>query len=220
MDTTVGDGAARVARVGRLTVVGTTMLFKARFHPGLRDGSVDLTFRRWSKPQAKVGNAYRFDRKPGAIVVDAITTTPLGRITPREARRAGFEDIDDLEAALRSSGTVTARTSVYRVAFHFDPSAGSAKAAPRVSAADVDALVARLGRMDRLSRRGPWTRQVLGLIVRTPRRRAGDLAPLIERELRAFKADVRKLTGMGLTTSHEVGYELTDLGRRVMEHRT
>ena len=39
----------------------------------------------------------------------------------------------------------------------------------------------------------------------------------LDRELRVFKADVRKLKGMGLTTSFEVGYELTALGRRVLD---
>ena len=55
------------------------------------------------------------------------------------------------------------------------------------------------------------------LIAQHPRRRAGDLAPQLERELPKFKADVRKLKGLGLTKSHEVGYELTALGRRVLE---
>ena len=50
-----------------------------------------------------------------------------------------------------------------------------------------------------------------------PQRRAGDLAPKVDRELRVFKADVRKLKGLGLTRSFEVGYELTPLGRQVLK---
>lgn len=33
------------------------MLFKYRFHPALRDGSITLTFRVWKKPQARLGGA-------------------------------------------------------------------------------------------------------------------------------------------------------------------
>ncbi|MHC4946845.1 MAG: hypothetical protein ACYTG1_01090 [Planctomycetota bacterium] len=165
------------------------------------------------------GETYRFDGKPGALVVDSIDRVPVGKITAREVRRAGSETAADLRAALRTGGaSVTARTAVYRIAFHFERAAATRPPAVR-TAADLDALVARLDRMDRLGRRGPWTRRVLALIAKHPRRRAGDLAPLLDRDLRAFKADVRKLKGPGLTTSFEVGYELTPLGRRVLEHR-
>jgi hypothetical protein len=192
------------------------MLFKTRFHAGLRDGSIDLTFRRWSKPKVKVGGAYRFDGGPDTLVVDALDKVAVGKITSREVRRAGFETIDELKAALRTGGaSVTARTPVYRVAFHFERGTRQRKKA--ATANDVAGIVERLQRMDRLSRRGPWTKQVLTLIARNPQRRAGDLAPKLDRELRVFKADVRKLKGMGLTTSFEVGYELTALGRRVLD---
>ena len=173
------------------------MLFKSCFHAGLCDGSIDLTFRRWSAAKVKVGGAYRFDRKPGALVVDSIDRMPFGKITKREATRAGFESLDDLKDALQRPGAgVTPRTSVFRVAFHFDRSAGRNSAAVKPTEDAVAALVERLRRMDRLSPRGRWTKEVLGLIAKHPQRRAGDLAPRVDRELRAFKADVRKLKGI------------------------
>ena len=39
------------------------------------------------------------------------------------------------------------------------------------------------------------------------------LAPTLGREKLAFKADVRKLKKLGLTISHEVGYEIAPRGR-------
>ena len=106
---------------------------------------------------------------------------------------------------------------MYRIAFHFEQGSRRKTAATVSTAGDIDKLVERLGRMDRLSPRGPWTSQVLALIAKHPQRRAGDLAPILDRELRAFKADVRKLKRMGLTTSFEIGYELTALGRRILK---
>ena len=67
--------------------------------------------------------------------------------------------------------------------------------------------------MDRLSKHGSWTKQTLEIIAQNPRMAASKLAPLLGRETRAFKADVRKLKKMGLTVSFEVGYELTKLGK-------
>ena len=66
------------------------MLFKKRFHAGLRDGSIDLTFRRWSRAQVRVGGRYRFDGGPDALVVDSIDRVPVEKISGREAKRAGF----------------------------------------------------------------------------------------------------------------------------------
>ena len=102
--------------------------------------------------------------------------------------------------------------------FEFTPlDVGGPLTKDALTAGDIDKLVERLGRIDRLSPRGPWTKQVLALVAKHPQRRAGDLAPILDRELRAFKADVRKLKAMGLTTSFEVGYELTPLGRRILK---
>ena len=71
--------------------------------------------------------------------------------------------------------------------------------------------------MDRLSRRGPWTRRVLELIAENPRVAASKLAPRLGRETRAFKADVRKLEELGLTESFELGYALSPRGRALLK---
>ncbi|MCZ6835509.1 MAG: hypothetical protein O7G85_07025 [Planctomycetota bacterium] len=194
------------------------MLFKTRFHADLRDGSINLTFRKWSRAQVKIGGSYRFDQRPGAIVVDSIDQESVGKIMPPEIKRAGFESLDELKAALRTKGTtISARTSVFRVAFHFERGSSKKSKSAAPNQGDVDTLVERLERMDTLSRRGPWTKQVLALIAKHPQRRAGDLAPSLDRELKAFKTDVRKLKGLGLTKSFEVGYELTAFGRLVLK---
>jgi hypothetical protein len=43
--------------------------------------------------------------------------------------------------------------------------------------------------------------------------RAADIAQTFGRETQSFKLDVRKLKNLGLTISHEVGYELSPRGR-------
>jgi predicted transcriptional regulator len=70
--------------------------------------------------------------------------------------------------------------------------------------------------MDARSSRGPWTLQVLRLIEAHPRVVARLLAAEFGWETLDFKAHVRRLKHMGLTISHEVGYELSDAGRRVL----
>ena len=82
-----------------------------------------------------------------------------------------------------------------------------------LSADEAAALGARLAGMDERSRHGPWTAQTLGLIRARPHIVASQLAGDVGRETAPFKADVRKLKRLGLTISHEVGYELSPRGR-------
>ena len=59
---------------------------------------------------------------------------------------------------------------------------------------------------------GSWTRQVLEWIRANPRVVSQELATLLDRDLLPLKADIRKLKALGLTISHDVGYELSPRG--------
>jgi hypothetical protein len=74
----------------------------------------------------------------------------------------------------------------------------------------------RLAKMDRLSSRGAWTMQILRLIGDGPHVPARVLAAELGWQTLDFKANVRKLKALSLTISHEVGYELSDSGRRYL----
>ncbi len=192
------------------------MLFQARFVPGLRDGSITVTYRVWTRPQVKVGGRYR--TRAGMLEVDAVGVVKLGDIEDRDARRSGFADRDELAASLAKTARKALRkdTQVYRVELHFAGDVTVADLPPSHTAwtpEEVDTMTARLDKMDRLSRHGPWTRQVLRAIEKRPRTAASKLAPRLGRETAAFKTDVRKLKKLGLTVSFDVGYEISPRGR-------
>jgi predicted transcriptional regulator len=73
--------------------------------------------------------------------------------------------------------------------------------------------------MDATSAHGPWTAQTLRLIAEHPKRRAGDLAKMAGRDRLDFKKDVRRLKALGLTISHEVGYEISRRGQAYIAGR-
>ena len=81
------------------------------------------------------------------------------------------------------------------------------------------ALVVALFVLFAASRHGAWTSRVLKLIARRPGVRAPDLAAVVGRATRLFKADVRKLKELGLTESLEVGYRLSPRGRAWLKRR-
>ena len=188
------------------------VLFPQRFHAGLADGSVTLAFRRWRRPAAKAGGRQR--TPVGELTIDAVDAVELDDVTEADARRAGYADLDELrsELARHPEGTL------YRIELHL------AGADPRIALRqqadltddDWQAITARLARLDRASRHGPWTATVLRLIADRPAVRAGDLAASLGREMAPFKVDVRKLKEMGLTESLDVGYRLSPRGKAVL----
>lgn len=161
----------------------------------------------------KLGNQYRFGPEEG-VEVGAVDEVVVSAIDDEEARRSGFASAAELRTFLMkySPEELTPKSTLFRVSFHY------VKISDEVSQADLS-LAERQGKlekMDRLSKHGPWTKQTLEIIAQNPRTAASKLAPMLGRETRAFKADVRKLKKLGLTRSFEVGYELTPLGKALL----
>ena len=189
------------------------MLFKQRFWPGLADGSVTVAFRRWQRPTVRAGGTLQ--TPAGLLAIDDVQVITLQTIGENDTALAGFRSRDELLATLasRSDG------DLYRVDFHYagaDPRAALRERAD-LSAEDLETVRARLARLDRASRRGPWTLATLKLIDSRPDgTRAADLAAEADQETSAFKLDVRKLKALGLTESLGTGYRLSPRGRAVL----
>jgi hypothetical protein len=83
---------------------------------------------------------------------------------------------------------------------------------------DARVLLRKLDRMDARSPTGAWTRATLEIIAANPKVVSTELAKALGRERFSWKADVRKLKRLGLTISHEVGYELSPRGRALLAH--
>ena len=190
------------------------MLFKAGFEPLIAGGKITETWRAWTRPQAKVGSVHRIGS--GLIEVDAVDRVPLGTADAKAAAASGFDDVEAMLAELQRGRPALGPTdSVFRIRFHY---LGPDERPRPGDDADLTAEVIRviddrLARFDARSPRGPWTRATLGLIDAHPGVRAGDLAQMLGWERLAFKALVRKLKGLGLTESLEVGYRLSPRGR-------
>ncbi len=196
-----------------------TVLFKRRFHDGLRRGAIDRTYRTWARPKVKVGGTYRFTASD-VLRVTHVEAVQVGHIDAAAAQAAGFESVDELRRTLEQTARrrLAPRDEVWCVRFAHEK--GAADATPSsFDPQDVDVMVQRVEAMETRSRSGPWAWATLRLIRSNPQRRAGDLAPRIGSELQAFKTRVRRLKKLGLTRSFEIGYELTPLGEAVLELR-
>ncbi|CAB4578497.1 MAG: hypothetical protein F2534_14900 [Actinobacteria bacterium] len=188
------------------------MLFSADAWPGLADGSITLTFRTWTRPQARAGGHHRV----GGMLLEATAVDQVraGDITDDDARRAGATDA---AALLARMGIDDPERAVWRVELHHlgPDDRIERRADDALDDETVADLKARLDRMDRRSGR-PWTRQTLRLIERYPGIVSTALARHAGQERMVFKANVRKLKELGLTESLDVGYRLSPRGEAVL----
>ena len=188
------------------------MLLPVKVAHAIRDGTASLAFRRWTKPEVKPGST--FLTAAGVIRVEEVTEVDSAAITDEDAALAGWAGADKLRAKFPDdAGPDGHSRTTYRIRLSWageDPRHELRERA--LTDEDAAALDTKLERLDRASSHGPWSIATLQLIGRRPRVRAPDLAAELGRERDPFKIDVRKLKNLGLTISHDVGYELSPRG--------
>jgi hypothetical protein len=188
------------------------MLFSKSAWPGLADGSITVTFRTWSKPQAKQGGRYRV----AGMLLEAtgVRQVAAGSLTDADAVAAGEADLARL---LHRLGDPTADSTVWRVDLrHLGVDDRiERRVDDTLTDDDIAALRARLDRLDRSGGR-PWTRTTLQLIEKYPGVVSTALARQTGQERPDFKINVRKLKEMGLTESLQVGYRLSPRGEALL----
>ena len=170
----------------------------------IADGSITVVFRRWARPRVKVGGTFR----TGVGVIRVTSIDAVTEITDTDAARAGAASTEAVLADLRGDPG----DPIYRIGVEWaGPDQRIDLAADAdLTATDASAIADTLAGLDRRSRGGAWTHDVLRLIRDHPRTPADRLRGNLE--LLAFKRRVRRLKELGLTRSLEVGYELSPRG--------
>jgi biotin operon repressor len=190
------------------------MLLKDDTIAGIREGRITLLFRRWKSPRAKAGGRSRDARG----VVEVLSVRPAGRLTARDARAAGH---DSLAALHRELARYDGPGELYRVAVRWggaDPRA-ALRARAKLAPAELEALAAKLARLDARGHDGAWTERVLRAIAAQPGVVSTALALQLGMPRAELKRRVRKLKELGLTESLEVGYRLAPRGRALLTTR-
>lgn len=196
------------------------MLISKPVAEGIRAGTVTQAFRRWDAPRVKVGGLQL--TSAGLVRFDSVSRVrDPERLTERDARAAGAKDLAALQRALAPRTTRPSPPggrggrggdTVYRIRLSWagdDPRLALRDSIPGDE--ELADIAARLRRLDARPT-GPWTREILEWIRDNPRVVSKELAALRGVELLPMKADIRKLKALGLTISHDVGYELSPRG--------
>lgn len=182
---------------------------------GVADGTVDRALRRWERPRVRAGGRQR--TAMGVIGFRSVEIVEREALTEEDARRAGLASLEQLLAFLDRRPD----RPIYRVGLELvgpDPRLVLRETLP--AAEEHEEIDRRLDRLDRASRHGPWTTEVLALIGARPSTPATELAAALGRDKQPFKLDVRKLKELGLTESLRPGYRLSPRGRAVLARRS
>ncbi len=184
------------------------MLLNRDTADGIANGSITLVLRRWDAPRAKPGGTQR--TTAGTVRIDGITEYAGSyRVTAAQAHSAGYPDAKSAQKEL--DRRPAKHTYVIAVSYLAPDERPELAADDGLSAADVDAITARLDRWDAAT--APWTRRYLATIGANEAVRAPDLAAREGLDVPRFKRRVRQLKGLGLTISLDVGYRLSPRGR-------
>lgn len=186
------------------------MMLTERVAHAVAAGEVDVAYRRWRVPRVKAGSQFR--SVAGVIRIDSIERVPITELNDADARRAGFQSVDDLIETFRGHDA----DPVFRIALSFAGADGRDELATAsdLTAQDVAAIGAEL---DRLDRRTLWARHTLSRLRAEPGVTAAVLAGELDLEKEPFKRRVRKLKELGLTRSLRIGYDLSDRGRAYLD---
>lgn len=188
------------------------MLIRPAELHAIRDGEIDLAFRRWDRARVKVGTRLR--TAVGVLEVVSVEPVPLSSLRAEDARRCGAASL----AALKSALSAKPRGQVFRVGLrHAGADPRETLRATLPSAEELALIRQGLDRLDAASPIGPWTRTTLRTIDESPEVRAPELAERLGRPTPEFKRDVRKLKERGLTESLAIGYRLSPRGEAVLD---
>lgn len=185
------------------------MLFKQIHLTGIRSGEISLAFRKWKRPSVKKGSLLK--TAVGQIEIVDIAKVKSENITREDAASAGFQRLEDLVDILNATG----EGDIYKinVRYHSPDPRIELRRQTELSDEEFDHLSLRLKRLDKYSKQGDWTLNILKVILNNPKLRAADLAAKTGKEKEWLKLNVRKLKNLGLTISHNPGYTISPLGK-------
>lgn len=187
------------------------MLIRQAHLQAIASGAISVAFRRWRSPTVKAGGTLRTSL--GVLAIDDVDVVRESDITDAIAVAAGYPSKTSLLAELgRRSGRI------FRIRLRLagpDPRIALRKRSS-LSGTEREQVLGALKRLDRYSKRGPWSEAALKAIATHPGRRAADLAADLGWEKDWLKANVRKLKELGLTESLEIGYRLSPRGKSAL----
>ena len=189
------------------------MLFKEIHLSGIKSGEITLAFRKWQKVSVKSGSLSH--TSVGLVEIRKIETVNENEIAEEDALNAGFADKTQLLKSFTHNSTGT----IFKISVRYHSADPRIKLREQteLSEQQFTDLKKRLERLDNHSKQGHWTEKILLTIKDNPNLHSIGIAKLTGFEKEWLKLNIRKLKNLGLTISHNVGYELSPLGKTFVD---
>lgn len=189
------------------------MLFKQKHLKGIKEGSITLAFRKWKRVSVKQSSIIK--TAIGQVEIKSVEKTNIREITLFNAHQAGFTRLDELIELLEA----IPEGDIYKVevAYHSPDPRIALRNQVVLNRKEFEEIKTKLNRLDKYSKVGPWTHDTLLAIQKNPKLKAADLAQLLSREKEWLKLNIRKLKNLGLTISHNPGYEISTFGKAYLQ---
>ena len=185
------------------------MLIREQTLGAIVDGTVRVAFRRWKRLTVRAGGTLLTSH--GVLAIQEVEAISVDAVSEADALAAGHRSRAALLDALGDGpGTV------YRVSLSYagpDPRVALRSTVPGPE--EISAIVDSLRAIESRSA-DAWCEPVLRAIAEHPETRAVELAAALVVDKAKLKRRVRRLKGMGITISCEVGYRLSPRGEAVL----
>ena len=189
------------------------MLFKSKFLELIKANKVTTAFRKWTKPTVK--EAGTLITAVGQLRILSLEKITYDDITDQEIAKAGYDNREELnnELSFKSDG------QLYKISFKLEQEDPRIKLREETNLSEEERnkLVKKLHSFDTQGKIQNWTLRILEIIDEKPLKPSIYYANKLGYEQMWFKASVRKLKNLGLTISHEVGYELSPRGKTLFD---
>lgn len=187
------------------------MLFKQDHLDGIKAGTISLAFRKWNKAAVNKGTLL----KTAVGLVEIVDISVVDDVKDKDAQKAGFKNTTELMKSFQRFPD----GDLYKikVRYHSEDPRIALREKPVITEEELLLLKTKLQRLDDFSKEGAWTKKILLAIKAHPRLRAIELAAHTGKEKEWLKLNIRKLKNLGLTISHDVGYEISPMGEVFMK---
>ncbi|MAU70768.1 MAG: hypothetical protein CML04_01620 [Pseudozobellia sp.] len=189
------------------------MLFKKVHLQGIKSGNITLAFRRWKKASIKSGSLLH--TSIGLVKIGEIETVNENDISEKDVLNAGFTNRKQLLKSFARNRTGT----IFKISvnYHSEDPRMKLREQTELTEQELTILKESVQRLDKFSKQGSWTSKVLLAIKDNPNHPAIGITKLTGFEKEWLKRNIRKLKNLGLTISHNTGYEISPLGRFFIE---
>lgn len=182
------------------------MLFKQDHLDGIKAGAISLAFRKWNKAAVNKGTLL----KTAVGLVEIVDIVVVDNVKDKDAQKAGFKNTAELMKSFERFPD--GELYKIKVRYHSADPRIALREKPVLTEEEIVVLKNKLQRLDEYSKEGAWTKKILSAIKKYPRLRAIELAAHTGKEKEWLKLNIRKLKNLGLTISHDIGYEISPMG--------